>query len=128
MVKMADDIDLVCCSCNGLKRLCKGCACVNAGRPCSNCLPDRTGRCHNHFGQLHSPSNELSVPEVVVGSGAAPSPSSSSPVSTSLLLLRMTLFPLVSIRTVNSVLIQAMRLHLFSPKPHVRHLCLTLSH
>ena len=74
------DIDLVCCSCNGLKRLCKGCACVNAGRPCSNCLPDRTGRCHNRFGQSHS--NESSVPEVVVGSGAAPSPSSSSPVST----------------------------------------------
>ena len=80
--KMADDIDLVCCSCNGLKHLCKDCACVNSGRPCSNCLPDRTGRCHNRFGQSHLPSNESSVPEVVVGSGGAPSPSSSSPVST----------------------------------------------
>ena len=125
LIKMADDIDLVCCSCNGLKRLCKGCACVISGRPCSNCLPDRTGRCHNRFGQSHSPSNESSVPEVVVGSG----PLLLRLLSRrSLLLLWMTLFPLVSIRTVISVLLQVMRLHLFSPKPHVRHLCLTLSH
>ena len=82
MAKMADDIDLVCCSCNGLKCLCKGCACVNPGRPCSNCLPNRTGRCHNRFGQSHSPSSESSVLKVVVGSGAAPSPSFLSPVST----------------------------------------------
>ena len=108
---MADDIDSVCCSCNGLKRLCKGCACVNSGRPCSNCLPDRTGRCHNRFGQSHSPSSESSVPEVVVGSGATPPLLLRLPSRHSLLLLWMTLFPLVSVRTVISVLLISLEYH-----------------
>ena len=76
--KMADNFDLVCCSCNELKRLCKGCTCVKSGHPCSNCLPDRTGCCHNRFGQSHLPSSETSVPEAVDSSGVAPSSPSQS--------------------------------------------------
>ena len=70
------------CSCNGLKCLCKGCTCVKSGRPCSNCLPDRTGCCHNLFGQSCLPSSETSVPEAVDSSGIAPSSPSQSTAST----------------------------------------------
>ena len=35
-----------CCRCNGSGR-CLNCACVKAGTPCSNCLPQRKGNCAN---------------------------------------------------------------------------------
>ena len=35
-----------CCKCNRTGQ-CRGCACVKAGRFCSNCLPSRLGRCSN---------------------------------------------------------------------------------
>jgi hypothetical protein len=36
----------VCCRCNGSGR-CKSCACVKAGRPCTDFLPSRNGHCRN---------------------------------------------------------------------------------
>ncbi len=35
-----------CCRCNR-SGICRGCACVNAGRPCSGCLPSQVGTCQN---------------------------------------------------------------------------------
>ena len=35
-----------CCRCNRTG-ICKGCACVKAGIPCTNCLPNRLGSCEN---------------------------------------------------------------------------------
>ena len=35
-----------CCKCNR-SGSCKGCACVNAGYPCANCLPSKFGHCNN---------------------------------------------------------------------------------
>eukprot|EP00117_Sycon_ciliatum_P041890 scpid99480/ scgid30564/ len=42
----------VCCRCNGTKGTCLGCACVKAGRNCTNCSPANKNRCQN----LHSAS------------------------------------------------------------------------
>ena len=36
-----------CCSCNGCNAVCKRCACVHAGRPCTSCLPLKMHRCGN---------------------------------------------------------------------------------
>ena len=36
----------MCCRCNRTGQ-CRGCACVKAGQPCSNCLPGRLGSCSN---------------------------------------------------------------------------------
>ena len=35
-----------CCRCNK-RGLCQGCACVKAGRSCSDCLPGKLGNCSN---------------------------------------------------------------------------------
>ena len=35
-----------CCKCNRTGS-CRGCACVKAGRPCTNCLPSKLGSCLN---------------------------------------------------------------------------------
>ena len=35
-----------CCSCGNRGR-CHNCSCVKNGRPCSNCQPNRLGRCEN---------------------------------------------------------------------------------
>ena len=37
---------MVCCKCNRTD-LCRGCACVKAGRSCVNCLPSKLGNCAN---------------------------------------------------------------------------------
>ena len=37
---------VVCCRCNRTGQ-CRGCACVKAGKSCSNCLPSRLGNCSN---------------------------------------------------------------------------------
>jgi len=36
-----------CCNCNGKNAVCKRCTCVQAGRPCSTCLPLKMKRCSN---------------------------------------------------------------------------------
>ena len=45
------------------------CACVKAGRPCSNCLPSRKKQCMNHavVGSVDWTSTDLSSMEVVTG-------------------------------------------------------------
>ena len=43
---------MVCCGCNGNRGLCKGCACVKAGRACFYCLPGRDGHCLNPLGSF----------------------------------------------------------------------------
>ena len=37
---------VACCKCNRSGQ-CRGCACVKAGKHCSNCLPSRLGNCSN---------------------------------------------------------------------------------
>ena len=39
---------MACCKCNR-SGLCKGCACVRAGKSCMNCLPSKLGTCRNTF-------------------------------------------------------------------------------
>ena len=39
---------MVCCKCNNTG-LCRGCACVKAGRKCVNCLPGKLGKCANNL-------------------------------------------------------------------------------
>ena len=46
VVKEADC--MACCKCNR-SGLCKGCACVRAGKSCMNCLPSKLGTCRNTF-------------------------------------------------------------------------------
>ena len=36
-----------CCSCNGKSAVCKRCACVRTGRPCTSCLPLKFHHCSN---------------------------------------------------------------------------------
>ena len=55
-----------CCRCNRTGS-CKGCACVKAGKPCSNCLPSKLGSCANRSSMrscVQQPSNpsNLSTP------------------------------------------------------------------
>ena len=94
---MADDIDLVCCSCNGLKRLCKGCVCVKASRPCSNCVPDRSGQCQNPFDQSFDDRSSESSLE------ASSRPTVPLPPFPPLFLRLRALTPIANIETVTPV-------------------------
>jgi hypothetical protein len=53
-----------CCRCNRTGS-CKGCACVKAGKPCSNCLPSKLGSCANRSSMrscVQQPSNLSTAP------------------------------------------------------------------
>ena len=41
---------MVCC--DRSRGVCKGCSCVQEGKPCVDCLPGRVGNCQNTFGRL----------------------------------------------------------------------------
>ena len=46
-----------CCRCNK-RGLCQGCACVKAGRSCSDCLPGKLGNCSNSAKSKSRPSTQ----------------------------------------------------------------------
>ena len=55
-----------CCSCNGKNAVCKRCACVRAGRPCTSCLPLKFHRCSNSLASragLAANSGEVGINE-----------------------------------------------------------------
>ena len=58
---------VVCCKCNRLGQ-CSGCACVKAGKHCSDCLPCRLGNCTNI-----PPTNCTNIPSITKPNNSNPS-------------------------------------------------------
>ena len=65
---------MLCCRCNRTGQ-CRGCACVKAGQPCSNCLPSRLGSCSNESHRQDPAQSVTSIPTPT----STPTPSGRSP-------------------------------------------------
>ena len=81
---------VVCCSCNRTGQ-CRGCACVKAGKQCTNCLPGRLGKFSNAptanptvSGPSSSAGQTAAIPPVAPSSQMPTSPSTSSDPPTSI--------------------------------------------
>ena len=69
----------MCCKCNRTG-LCRGCACVKAGKPCVNCLPSKLGNCVN---ASTTGSSYLSVPTSTAQTSASTIPAGTGNASAS---------------------------------------------
>ena len=56
---------MVCCKCNRTG-LCRGCACVKAGRSCVNCLPGKLGNCANATPNVSMPSSSTRTTHTIL--------------------------------------------------------------
>ena len=56
---------MVCCKCNRTG-LCRGCACVKAGRSCVNCLPGKLGNCANATSNVPMPSSSTCATHTIL--------------------------------------------------------------
>ena len=67
----------MCCRCNRTGQ-CRGCACVKAGQPCSNCLPSRLGSCSN-ASHRQDPTQSATLIPPPTPTPTPPTPSGRSP-------------------------------------------------
>ena len=65
---ISDTAMVPCCSCNRKNTVCKRCACVRAGRPCSSCVPLKFHGCSNSLASCAG----LAVDFGVVGTTGIP--------------------------------------------------------